>query len=189
MKWGQEGEYKWIELAQGSRAHLRVLLKRCPQLFAGKCVVITSYDSGPLTPNEKEIARGWKKCGNLFIVPSVEDVSDLPFEQYDEWYIFPEYTRPEIDTVFVNCGLFSIKSPQALIEEEVAAMGQYVDLVGAKYRANILYEMQLCFWDQLRRVQPESFIASGDRFIFVTCKPQQFEAIKDILGYQTCFVL
>jgi hypothetical protein len=143
-------------------------LKVCPDFVIGKCLIITSFDSGPLRVSAEELAKGWREIGNLVIVPRVQSTEELPYDQYDEWLVFPNYAEPEVPETFVNSGLFRLAHFSTLEAEATAAVPNGADILGARYRAGLLAERQERFWDLIVRVNPETWIGNGG----VLCSPQ-----------------
>jgi hypothetical protein len=178
MESGRVGEYEWVE---SHSFDLGKLLKNYPEAVVGKYVVISSFDSGPLEPSPEEVAKGWHKRGELLMTTRVSGASELPFEQYDEWYVFPQATVPKIAEVFVNYGDFTLTPPDQFVQR-AATTGAQADLVGAKHLASQLAERQLLFWEQLRECKPESFIADGNVFMFVCRNSELFRNVRNAIS-------
>jgi hypothetical protein len=112
-----------------------------------------------LSPNDKEKGFGWYSKDEVFYAPEITNPQDLPFEQYDEWYIFDKRKEFKPVDTFVNYGSFSLR-----------------DL--------IYQEMQEKFWDYIRRIEPRSFVMNGDRFIFRSLCVEDIELIKSKIAEQ-----
>lgn len=175
MKKGQFSQYNWVECRSNDSLHK--LLMRCPEFIIGKCLVISSFDSGPLMASPEELAKGWRQIGDLVIAPRIEHVEELPYDQHDEWSVFTSYTQPAITETFVNDGLFQLADPSSLLEDAVAATPIDADIVGAKYRVERLSERQQLFWEQIMRTEPESWVGNGDRLMFVTRNAELFTSV------------
>ena len=108
---GVHGDYRWLETA----AHeIYDVLHVCPAVAANKHIVITSFGSGPLQPTPDEYQRGWRVNGRSVHIPVGENVSAIPFEIFDEWYIFSA-DSPLIDyKVFVKFDWFTLGPAQAV---------------------------------------------------------------------------
>ena len=145
---GKHGNYFWVEW---SDCFLKDLLSAFPQIVLDKYMVNTSFDSGSLTlaPEEKE--KGWRKYNELVLSPPIVDVTDIPNDQYDEWYVFTSPTTFENYEAFINYGGFSLQ--------------------------DYLAEHQERFWQQLEHLAPESFLAEGDNLICVTNNKSLFNEI------------
>jgi hypothetical protein len=78
-----QGLYEWLVTDQEFD-----LLQLCPEVVLGKYIAITSIDSGPLVPTDKEKAAGWESRGQIAYSPKLESVESLPRAGWDEWYIF-----------------------------------------------------------------------------------------------------
>lgn len=157
---GVHGDYRWLE----TPAHeIYDVLHVCPAVAANKHIVITSFGSGPLQPTPDEYQRGWRVNGRSVHIPVGENVSAIPFEIFDEWYIFSA-DSPQIDyKVFVKFDWFTLGPAQAVY----AGSGSGFDLK----------RMQRWFWQELDRLQPETYLACGARLKFVTREPELFHRV------------
>jgi hypothetical protein len=96
-------------------------------------------------------------------IPVGENVSAIPFEIFDEWYIFSAES-PQIDfKVFVKYDWFTLGPAQALYTRSGSAFD--------------LKRMQRLFWQELEAVQPETYLARGSRLKFVTRQPELFHRV------------
>jgi hypothetical protein len=117
---------------------------------------------------------GWPHVDGVTYVPRVTDVSVLPHDEYDEWYILDSVRRLGPLTTFVNYLGFGPSDP----EKRMGAPDVGWDLVGRKYYVEREDERQNEFWGQLERIQPESCIVNGDLFVFVTTNKALFDAVE-----------
>jgi hypothetical protein len=108
LKTGQTGDYAWIE---GADKCIPDLLQAVPEIVTGRYIVNTSFDSGPLSLSAKEKEAGWKNLKSLALSPKITDLRQVPYHQYDEWYVYedqpPESMLEDIE-VFINYGGFSL---------------------------------------------------------------------------------
>lgn len=157
---GVQGEYRWLETA----AHeIYDVLQVCPAVAANKNIVITSFDSGPLQPTADELQRGWRVNGRSIYIPLGDNVSAIPFEIFDEWYIFGS-EAPERDyKVFVKHDWFTLGPAQALYSRNGSAFD--------------LKRMQRWFWQEMEQVSPESYLGRGNRLKFVSRNPEHFNTV------------
>jgi hypothetical protein len=157
---GVQGEYRWLE----TPAHqIYDVLQVCPAVAANRNIVISSFDSGPLQPTSNEMQRGWRICGRTMHIPVGENVSSVPFEVFDEWYIFTG-DSPERDyKVFVKHDWFTLGPAQALYSRN----GNAFDLK----------RMQRWFWQEIEQLAPESYMGRGSRMKFVSRNPEFFNAV------------
>jgi hypothetical protein len=157
---GVQGDYRWLET---SAHEIYDVLQVCPAVVASKHIVITSFDSGPLQPTHEEIGRGWRVYGRSVYIPVGENVSTIPFEIFDEWYIFSA-EAPERDyKIFVNYDWFTLGPAQAVYSRNGTAFD--------------LKRMQRWFWQEMERIRPESYLACGNRLKFVSRQPEQFNQV------------
>lgn len=154
MNSGERDGYWWGESRTKS---LSDILRVCPHIIIGKFVAVTACDSGPLFASDG-VTPGWEMIGRIAFSPRIESVRQLPQGGFDEWYIFREPTRFEEVEVFVNYEKFTLRSRSA---------GD-----GG---------MQDRFWEQMGRVQPESFIADGLSLVVVTANPAVADCVKSVL--------
>jgi hypothetical protein len=145
---GKRGNYFWVEWRDD---FLGDLLSAFPQIVLGKYLVNTSFDSGSLSLVQEEIEQGWRKHKELTLSPPIKEVSLIPKDQYDEWYVFSSPTTFENYEVFVNYGGFSLQ--------------------------DFLVEIQERFWQQLERLAPESFLSEGEHLICVTRNESLFNQV------------
>jgi hypothetical protein len=166
---GSRGAYKWLS----SRHELKDLLRLCPSVVLEKYVAVTSIDSGYLHPIDVEKLAGWESRQGIGYSPLVQSVETLPRDRWDEWYVFAQpvdlgasrlgsnifnpYLKPGEIGVFVNY-CFALHLPE---------MKDLADL----------------FWDQINRLQPESYISDNDYLTFVTRNDNLFAAVAKALRY------
>ena len=157
---GVHGDYRWLE----TPAHqIYDVLQVCPAVAANRNIVISSFDSGPLQPTSNEMQRGWRICGRTMHIPVGENVSSVPFEVFDEWYIFTG-DSPERDyKVFVKHDWFTLGPAQALYSRN----GNAFDLK----------RMQRWFWQEIELLAPESYMGRGSRLKFVSRNAEVFNTV------------
>jgi hypothetical protein len=165
---GKHDSYLWLERSIETRAVDRPLIRlteNCPEFLLNKYVVVTSLDSGPLHLNEQQIDVGWKRLGRLAISPRISNAGDVPFQWFDEWYIFDDAvpTLSDIE-VFVNRGTFSLGEPNPTIDTMYIGLDSSVR--AAMVAAVVPWREK--FWTQLERLNAESYVANGNCFTFVT---------------------
>jgi hypothetical protein len=162
---GAQGEYRWLET---SVHEIYDVLQVCPAVAVNKNLVITSFDSEPLQPTSEEMQRGWRVSGSSVHIPLGNSISAIPFEIFDEWYIFPE-GAPERDyKVFVKHDWFTLGPAQAVYTRN----GNAFDLK----------RMQRWFWQEMEQVHPESYLGRGSRLKFVTRNADHFNLVLRGLG-------
>ncbi len=165
---GKHGQFLWLERSIEQRAVDRPLIrltKLCPDVLLKKFVVVTSLDSGPLHLNDNQLNVGWKRVGRLAISPRISNAGDVPFCGFDEWYVFDDAVPPTLDIeVFVNKGTFSLGEPNPTID--TMYIGSDPSVRRRLVAAVVPYRET--FWAQLERLNPESYLANGNCFTFVT---------------------
>lgn len=154
---GVQGEYRWLET---SAHEIYDVLQVCPAVAANKNIVITSFDSSPLQPTSEEMQRGWRVSGRSVHIPVRDNLSAIPFEIFDEWYIFSAESPERDYRVFVKHDWFTLGPAQALY-------GNAFDLK----------RMQRWFWQEIEQVRPESYLGRGSRLKFVTRNPEHFNQV------------
>ena len=157
---GVHGEYRWLETA----AHeIYDVLQICPAVATNKNVVITSFDSHPLQPTSEEIQRGWRVSGRSIHIPVSNSISAIPFEIFNEWYIFLAESPERDYRVFVKHDWFTLGPAQALYTRN----GNAFDLK----------RMQRWFWQEMEQANPESYLGRGNRLKFISRNPEQFNLV------------
>ena len=163
MYTGKHDPYFWLE---DPGLSLATLLKAHPEVVLGKYVVVTAFDSGPFCPSDEEFRQGWQSYGALAFSPVIRSITELPYDNYDEWYIFDQPPRPESLEVFVNYVHFSLQdAEEGLPAPPVEAAW---DLTTTESEGYTLRDLQQRFWIQLGRIAPESYVAEGEKLICVT---------------------
>lgn len=150
---GSRGLYRWIVW---EAQFLCDLISAAPDIVRGKHVVITSFDSGRFLPSKEMIDRGWSvKYGSAYS-PRIQHRVDLPFHQFDEWYVFPSPTGIGYPEVFVNYSGFRLRYGETAAERQA---------------------MLERFWRQLEALQPESYLAEGDFLTFAMRNAGLYEEV------------
>jgi hypothetical protein len=163
---GVHGDYSWIEWSSPS-AYLYDFIHAFPEIVLQKYIVVTACDSGPLVPTDQERQDGWFAEGEIAYSGPIGDVDAIPNDQFDEWYIFPRLTKiPDIE-VFINYAVFSLSDAKKLFPHWDAAM------IAERHQA------QERFWQQLIELAPESYLAEGERLIFVTRDHALFASVRE----------
>src|SRR5689334_13721670 len=132
---GVQGDYRWLET---SAHEIYDVLQVCPAVAANKNVVITSFDAGPLHPTSEEMQRGWHISGRSLYVPIGDNVSAIPFEIFDEWYIFSGNAEEREHKSFVKHDWFTLGPAQAVYSRNGSAFD--------------LRRMQRWFWQEMEAV-------------------------------------
>ena len=170
MRKGQHSEYHWLESAS---LDLHDVLAAVPEVVVGQCVAVASFDSGMLDPTPAESAQGWVYARGVTYIPDVGDVTQLPYDHYDEWYVLE--TRRDIGPLetFVNYLGFGLSDP----EQRGGGRDATWDAVGWRVYAAAERERQLLFWAQMERVRPETCILNGELFVLATRNPALYERV------------
>jgi hypothetical protein len=171
MDRGERNGFFWLVSSDHGLADL---VDKCPELFVGRSVAVTAFDAGPLALTPEERAAGWTVQGDVAVAPRDLDPSKIPFDNYDEWYLFdrpvPEFGVFE---VFVKWGMFSLVPP-----EPASVKDPTWDLAAARAHVRDVEAFQTLFWDQLQRLRPSCYIGDGDLLTIVT----QSEAERNRIG-------
>lgn len=169
METGEQGNYFWLEDAS---LFIGDLLAVAPEIVVGEYLVVTSFDSGPLELGDEQFQQGWMQHDDLAINPSVLNTSDIPFDEYDEWYLFRTAPLLEGFEVFVNYGSFCLQDP-----EQLFAKSPSTDVVGTRYLVDVVRDMQERFWNQLELKAVESYVAGGSRLTVATKKANMHKVL------------
>ena len=157
---GVHGDYRWLE----TTAHeIYDVLQVCPDVAANKHIVITSFDSGVLQPTAEEFDRGWRVYGRSVHIPVGSNVSAIPFEIFDEWYIFASESPLTDYKAFVKYEWLTLGPAQVLYSRSGSAFD--------------LKRMQRLFWQEIEHVGPETYLSRGQRLKFVTREPELFHRV------------
>lgn len=158
-----------------SNSRLNDLLRLVVRGHLGHRLWITAFDGGPICPSAQEIVRGWKVVDSAMVSPPLEEGIDVPYDEFDEWYIFDD-DRSRLSDVerFVNYSGFNLADPRAMAES--------FDPTWERSGLDWLYPIQERFWQQIDRLAPMSYISSGDRDVVVTKCHSFAESIRQAMG-------
>jgi len=162
---GFEDGYEWIV----ATCSLGDLLSACPEIVMGRFVAVTAFDSGPLVLTEDERVKGWNSQLGVAYSPRVADVKTLPFDNcYDEWYIFDQHT--EIGRIAEQgTNIFERRQTEDTLYRFV------------NYHLGLHLEEQTplsdLFWTQIRRLQPDAYVADCQSFVTVVSNNKELFAI------------
>lgn len=171
---GHTNNYYWIEAYDFG---LHDIVSKCPELFVGKTVAITAFDNSPIIPNTKEKAFGWYSKNDVFYAPKIKNPKELPYDNYDEWYVFEELKEFLPDDLFVNYLSFSLRDPSYKLTEANPTW----DKIALKYQIERQIELLDKFWNYIIRIEPRLFVLDGDNLIFGSRVYEDVNLIKDYL--------
>jgi len=176
MQTGIQGRYQWLEADQ----NLREFLSICPTAILGKYIAITAVDSGSFFPSEEDRSLGWTTDGGIAYSPRIDSVSKLPSKcccrdcgPFDEWYIFKTQPTPLGLICHANVFQTSIAAPDVF---------QFFNFGGFQLSDPKMKDITDPFWEQIRWVRPESYLADGNRcLVFVSSDQELFGSIREVL--------
>jgi hypothetical protein len=162
---GFQGEYGWLEsVSHGIDDVLRV----CPDATVGKSWAVTAFNQEKLKAVADENLQSWHVSGSALLIPPVEDVKQVPYDIFHEWYTFPGTVPQRKFHTFIRNDWFTLGPAAA-----------------NRFQANTVWDfkrMQRLFWQEMETASPESYIASGQRLIFATRNPSYFSVVLRGLG-------
>ena len=161
---GSEGLYEWLVTDEQFD-----LLQVCPEVVVGKYVAITSFDSGPLVPTDKETEAGWQSRGEIAYSPKVAGVEGIPRDGWDEWYIFDNPT---------DLGISHLSENIFEVPQEQGHAGVFVNYCFALHRPQ-MKDLATLFWQQIERIRPESYVADNDCLTFVSVNKALFASVRN----------
>src|SRR5688572_15983583 len=169
---GARDGYRWHQSAQH---FLHELLEHVPSLVVGRYVAVTSFDSGPLQLGDDERRGGWTSTDGVAYSPRITDPREIPSDGYDEWYVFRSPIRLAKSEVFVNYGDFSLQSARPILNQ----LAPTWDRPLATHQHDWVAACQERFWNQLVRLQAETYLAEGDNLICVTRNEETLDALRE----------
>lgn len=158
---GVHGDYFWIEW---SEQRFIDVLYRFPELLIGNYLVITSLGGTVPDLELNAFSDGWYYVGGLLCSPQISDVWTVPYDDFDEWYIFSKIVLREPFDIFVLDPDFTLQvsaTTPPRIENHQARL-----------------ELQYHFWQQIERTRPIAYLASGYRSVYVTHNKPLFETVQ-----------
>ncbi len=167
MRGGIHKHYHWLEIDEPVLGFVEEVLNA----NSGNYLYITAFDSGSLAPSEEEKKKGWGSQGKVMISPRLGKNTEVPYDNFDEWYFFPILVNfPEEQEVFVNYGRFSLVP----VEEQLKGF----DPTWERDSLDWLRALQDQFWEQIMRLEPETYVSMGDRDIVVSKNLSLLERIR-----------
>ena len=166
---GTHGKWTWVVVRQLVRGLPALTLKH----HEGQRLCITAFDSGPITPSDDERALGWTQMNDVMVSPPLRTSLDIPCDTHDEWYIFLDLPNSlGIDDRFVNYFGFTLVNPRELAES--------LDPTWDPKNYDWLIPVQLRFWANIERLNPSTYLCSGDTDVIVTQNPMFAARILDL---------
>jgi len=157
---GVHDEFKWLE----TPAHeIHDVLQVCPAVVTHKNVVVTSFDPQKLQPMEEKWLRGCRVAGSALYLPFVTDPEELPYNVFDEWYIFSSAPLDRSFKRFLNYEWFTLGPAQVVYSRHNTTWD--------------LKRMRRLFWQEMEQVYPESYLARGHRLMFATRNSGYFSSV------------
>jgi hypothetical protein len=167
------GDYSWL-VSGREFASLPDLVR---QHHLGSRLCISSFDSGPLTPSDDETRIGWTLSGKLMISPPLTESLEIPYDQYDEWWIFESEPHLGDDLeVFINYGMFTLVHPEVTYRS--------FDPTWEKRGLDYLVPIQERFWQQIERLNPVSYVGMGNNDVVVSRNHSFVEAATNAAAIQ-----
>ncbi len=160
IKKGKHGVYIWFQVTNN---FLTALIDAVPDLVVGKYVAIASYEGERYRLRSEEIKAGWQQINDIALSPVIGQVSELPNNQFDEWYIFDRLTPFVIKESFINYGGFSLARRNIDNPFLPAAYKQQLSR-----GSELSQDREARFWRQIETVEPETYVAESDKLIVVT---------------------
>lgn len=157
---GFHGPFRWVE----SPAHkTQDVLQLCPEAVLGKYLVITAFDSGKIPAVEEESLRAWRVEGSALYVPPPADLLEIPYDVFNEWFVFTTPPAQQKLESFMSSNWFTL-GPCLSGNADRATQWE-------------IKRTQRAFWQLLESANPESYLACGNRLIFVTRNDAFFTAV------------
>jgi len=173
---GNNEDYFWFEAED---LQFWKVIETMPELVLDNYVMINAFDSGPLKWTDEELSKGFGYKNEVAVTTKLTNLNDLvnlPSEFYDEWFIRSKPFDNTPAEIFVNYGLFTLRTRS--FEEEKKTMDMTWDFKGREYEIEILTELQEKFWAQIKMVDADKFMGQHDNhFLFVTKDKNEIETL------------
>lgn len=173
MHTGKHNDFYWIE---STEMELGDFIKSFGKCLNDKYIAIAAFDGGSIKPNSDELALGWYGKDKILYTSKISDISALPYEQYDEWYVFNKPTEIKIDEIIVNAHP-TLRNPSFRLKEIEPTWDSSMIEAGIEYELSI----QSKLWNRVDKLQPEMVLIDSNVFLFITKNHVLFEEIKDKL--------
>jgi hypothetical protein len=179
---GSQGEYFWLTSTEDYGG---TLLRVCPEIVIDKYLAVTSVDGGMSWLTDGRLARGWRTHQGVGYSPRIGSIEEVPHQYdgpdaagYDEFYVFAS-----------PCDLGERIQDNIFLEQFAPAPGRVVVFVGwasfTLHDPGQAQDLVALFWPQLLRLQPESYVADGDKCLtFISRKKELVERLHERLVAQ-----
>ncbi len=144
------------------------VLRVCPDVAIGKSWAVTAFDQEKLKSVSGENLASWQVSGSALLIPPVENVNQVPYDVFHEWYTFPGAVPQRKLHTFIRHDWFTLGPAAA-----------------NRFQARNVWDfkrMQRLFWQEMEAVAPESYVAAGQRLVFATRNPSYFTTVLRGLG-------
>ena len=159
---GSHGLYEWLVTDQQFD-----ILQLCPEIVLGKYVAITSIDSGPLVPGDRQTVAGWQSRGRIAYSDKIRNVEGIPRAGWDEWYIFDNPT---------DLGVSHLEENIFEVQQEQGHVSVFVNYCFALHQPE-MKDLATLFWQQIARIHPESYVADNDLLNFASMNKALFAGV------------
>lgn len=169
---GEHQNFHWLE---SNLINLREIISILPEIFVGKFLMITHFDGHSYQLNNIDENRGWKKINNLTYTELISQ-NTLKMnicDNYDQWVLLRQFRQIDPVDAFVNFEYFSLidwdmEATYLKDDDEKRFINNYQEK-----RSRVLMN----FWDQIKIINPETFVSDGSKFIYVTRYQDEIEKI------------
>lgn len=173
IRCGHHQQFDWL-VAPTRPPAIAELVTRChPSHHLG----IACFDSGQIVPTEEERVLGWTVSGKVMISPPLVNGVEIPYAESDEWYLLEQprvsIAEPEL---FVTYFGFTV--------EPVDEINKWRDPTWDRQGMEWLRPLQDVFWQQIKAVNPVSYLAMGACVIVVSRCRKFIEQVRSAVGWR-----
>ncbi len=166
--------YRWLEHPD---LDMRPVIPALVAHAGGSRVLVSCFDSGRVGCTDEERAAGWTQATAGIVSPPLAADVALPWEQHDEWWVFPSAAAAErfpAYEFFVNFGGWSLRDPKAIVAS--------FNPTWEKDAYDWLYDYQRRFWEFVEVNRPLAYLASGDNLSVATSSDDLYVAVRATLA-------
>jgi hypothetical protein len=105
------------------------------------------------------------------VSPPLDERLEIPEAGHDEWYVFEDLPEERwTPETFVNYVAFTLREPQQIVANQ--------DPTWDRHGWDWLEPVQQRFWEQIAKLKPITYVASGDHLVVVSRRPDVLAAVE-----------
>lgn len=177
---GMNFGYCWLEVDSNDFG-FKDVVEQFADIIVDNYLIIRTFDGGLIEWTKDEENLGFSYLNGLPITSRIKNPDILPFDQYDEWYVFNQVKAVSLDDNFVNNETFSLRKRN--FNEEKSMIDKSLDQRALENDIDKLSRLQNSFWKQLMQSEADKFLSQNGKFILVSKEKNEIERIERFCSF------